>query len=172
MKTFLKHSLDLTLCQTQLAELKQLLQANQVLSEQNDILPFFRARQQIAALMGSLHPRLNRSDLIAFEYDLFGDFSCDLVIGDSVRQSYCFVEFENAVANSVFVSNAKKVTPEWSGRFEHGFSQIVDWFWKLNDLERTEDFENRFRSRSIDYVGLLVIGRKEHLDLREQKRLQ
>jgi Domain of unknown function (DUF4263) len=52
-----------------------------------------------------------------------------------------------------------------------GFNQIVDWFWKLNDLERTDDFENRFNSRSIDYTGLLIIGRDRDLEPREKRRL-
>ena len=35
-----------------------------------------------------------RFDLLAWEYDLFGDFSCDLVVGDSVRKAFNFIEFE------------------------------------------------------------------------------
>ncbi|WP_446391373.1 Shedu anti-phage system protein SduA domain-containing protein [Coleofasciculus sp. B1-GNL1-01] len=50
-------------------------------------------------------------------------------------------------------------------------SQIIDWFWKLDDLEKTNDYENRFNSRSIDYMGLLIIGRNENLKFREKTRL-
>lgn len=37
--------------------------------------------------------------------------------------------------------------------------------------ERTDDFENRFGSRRIDYVGMLIIGRNHDLEPREKKRL-
>ena len=63
-------------------------------------------------------------------------------------------------------------TPEWSSRFEKGFTQILDWFWKLDDLEKTDAFEDRFTARNIDYMGLLIIGRNEHLEPREKKRLE
>ena len=55
-----------------------------------------------------------------------GNFLSDLVVGDSVTQSYCFVEFEEAAPTSLFVSKPDISTPEWSPRFERGFSQIVD----------------------------------------------
>ena len=109
---------------------------------------------------------------MAFEYDIFGDFSADLVIGDSLKKAYCFVEFEDAASASLFVSKQGKSTPEWSPRFEKGFSQIVDWFWKLDDLEKTDAFEDRFAARNIDYMGLLIIGRNEDLKFREKKRLE
>ncbi|MEQ8960543.1 MAG: DUF4263 domain-containing protein [Coleofasciculus sp. C2-GNP5-27] len=57
--------------------------------------------------------------------------------GDSVKKAYCFVEFENADSNSIFVDKPGKSSPEWSSRFEKCFSQIIDWFWKLDDLEKT-----------------------------------
>jgi hypothetical protein len=48
---------------------------------------------------------------------------------------------------------------------------LIDWFCKLNDMERTDDFESKFGSRSIDYFGLLVVGRTQSLAPREQRRL-
>lgn len=171
MKSFLQLDFNPSICRAELAELKQLLESKRGLSERDDILPFFRERHHLSAFVGSYHPKINRFDRIAFEYDLFGDFSADLVVGDSLKKSFCFVEFEEAASNSIFISKAGKSSPEWSPRFEKGFSQIVDWFWKLDDLQKTEDFENRFNSRSIDYMALLIIGRNEDLQSRERKRL-
>jgi hypothetical protein len=108
---------------------------------------------------------------VAYEYDLFGDFACDLVVGDSVTRTYGFIEFEDASPNSIFVQRGARVTPEWSPRFEHGYSQIVDWFCKLNDMEKTDEFDTRFGGRSIKYFGLLVIGRSETFTPRESRRL-
>lgn len=172
MKQFLKFHFDPILCHQQLDEFRYLMQSREFLSEFDDILPFFKQRHQLSALVGSYHAKIIRPDIIAFEYDIFGDLKIDLVVGYSVTNAYCFIEFEDATANSIFVSKAGKSTPEWSPRFERGFNQIVDWFWKLNDFEKTDDFENRFNSRSIDYTGLLIIGRNEHLERREKKRLQ
>jgi Domain of unknown function (DUF4263) len=171
MKDFIHLEFDPSICQSELTELKRLLQSKHSLSERDDILPFFRERQHLSAFVGSYHPKINRFDRVAFEYDLFGDFAADLVVGDSVKKSYCFVEFEDAASNSIFISKPGKSSPEWSPRFEKGFSQIVDWFWKLDDLKKTEDFENRFNPRAIDYMALLIIGRNEYLEPREKKRL-
>lgn len=170
MKKFLTVEFDLIACRKQLSEFKELLRRKS-LSELDDILPFFREHQQLSLFISSYNPNIIRRDRIAFEYDIFGDFRSDLVLGDSVSHSYCFVEFEDAAANSIFVSKSGRSVPDWSPRLDRGFNQILDWFWKLNDFERTEEFENRFNSRSIDYNGLLVIGRDEYLEPREKKRL-
>ena len=172
MKNFSALEFDQSLCRSEIGELQQLLQRRRGLSERDDIIPFFRKRQHLSAFVASYHPDIIRRDRIAFEYDIFGDFASDLVVGDSINRAYCFVEFEDAATNSIFVAKAGKNTPEWSPRFERGLSQIVDWFWKLDDLERTDDFENRFNGRTIDYIGLLIIGRNENLELRERRRLE
>jgi len=172
MKSFSLINFDSIICREQLAELQQLIQSSESLSERNDILPFFRERLHLSASVGLFNTEIIRPDRIAFEYDIFGDFASDMVVGDSVNHSYCFVEFEDASPNSIFLSKGGRSTPDWSPRFEHGYSQIVDWFWKLSDLERTDDFQNRFNSRSIDYIGLLIIGRGKNLGLREQRRLK
>ncbi|NER39174.1 MAG: DUF4263 domain-containing protein [Oscillatoria sp. SIO1A7] len=172
MKNLSKFEFNPRICRDQIFELQRLLQSRRFLSERDDILPFFRERQHLSAFVSSFHPRIIRYDRIAFEFDIFGDFKSDLVVGDSVTQSYCFVEFEEAAATSLFASKSDRSTPEWSPRFERGFSQIVDWFCKLDELEKTDSFEDRFGSRSIDYMGLLVIGRSESLEPRERRRLR
>ncbi|RUS96172.1 hypothetical protein DSM106972_088430 [Dulcicalothrix desertica PCC 7102] len=171
MKNFINIDFDLSICRSQLAEFQALLQSKKSLSEKEDILPFFRDRVHLSAFLASYNIKISRYDRLAFEYDIFGDFTADLVVGDSVTKSYCFIEFEDARPNSVFVKKTGKYSPDWSPRFEKGFSQVVDWFWKLDDLEKTDDFESRFDSRNIDYIGLLFIGRTEYLEVKEKKRL-
>ena len=61
---------------------------------------------------------------------------------------------------------------EWAPTFARGFCQIVDWFAKLADQEKTDDFDKRFGARSIDYTGLLVVGRNRHLEAGEHRRLE
>ncbi|MDR3639121.1 MAG: DUF4263 domain-containing protein [Isosphaeraceae bacterium] len=161
---------DLDRCRIELAEFKSFLDENNELDEKS-ILRFFRRRLQLTASVGAINPESRTIDRYAFEYPLFGNFACDLVVGDSAKPSYCFVEFEDARSNSIFVKRRRDV-PEWASRFERGYSQIIDWFWKLDDMSRTGDFEHRFGDRSVDYTALLVIGRRGHLSVRERERLK
>lgn len=170
MKTFLKHTFDPNACLNEVTDLRSLLNAKAVLSERNDILPFFRARPNLSAFLGSYFPKLRSFDRLAYEYQLFGDLSCDLVVGDSTTGWYCFIEFENADEHSIFQTKRPKTTPEWSTRFEHGFSQIIDWFWKLEDFRHTADLQSRFERNLVRYYGMLVLGRDRDLEYREKLR--
>jgi hypothetical protein len=170
MKEFLRISFDAKQCRRELADFNQLLQGKRELEETADIKPFFQAHQQLAAFLGSCAPTITRYDLLAHEYQLFGDFSCDLVVGDSVRKTFGFVEWEDATVGSLFRQQGKKATPEWSSRLEGGFSQIIDWFCKLDDMARTDEFETRFGAKNIRYFGLLVIGRDEWLAHPRERR--
>ncbi len=171
MKQFDALQFDLEQCRVEVAELQALLAAHSELKESQDILPFFRARRHLAAFLGSYEADMVRCDRIAFEYDLFGDFSCDLAVGDSANRTYGFIEFEDAAPNSIFVQRGAKATPDWSSRFEHGYSQVIDWFCKLDDMEKTDEFEARFGARSVTFFGLLVVGRSEGFSVRELRRL-
>lgn len=57
-------------------------------------------------------------------------------------------------------------------RFEQGYSQIVDWFWKLDDFRRTGEFAERFGAPTAEFTGLLVIGRETFLSGQERDRLE
>ncbi len=169
MKAFIEVAPDPIASRAQIGELGQLLRDQGKLEERKHILPFFRSRPHLAAALGSINPALITPDRIAFEYDLFGDFKCDRVVGDSRRKAYSFIEFEEGGPGSVFVAKARKASPEWSPRFDHGFSQIIDWFWKLRDLERTHEFQARF-GEPIEYSAMLVIGRGMSFGPREDRR--
>lgn len=172
MKEFEPFEFDPDICRKELKELKVLLDENRDLKEREDILPFFKARRHLSAFAGSYVPDIVSFDMIAYELSIYGDFSSDLAIGDSETKTFCFVEFEDATTTSIFRKRDKKFTPEWSPRFEHGFSQIVDWFWKLDDMSRTADFKNKFGADYVKYHGLLVLGRSTALEYREQQRLK
>ena len=55
------------------------------------------------------------------------------------------------------------ITYEWSPRFEHGFSQVVDWHYRMDDLRRTSKIQEHFGSNVLDYEGILIIGRDEFI---------
>lgn len=169
-KEFKRIQFDPGRCRSEVEDLRKLLATNRELQERKQILPFFKERLHLSAFLGSYHPEIVRYDLVAHELPLFGDFVADLVVGDSKSSAFAFVEFEDASLDSIFVK--KKATPDRSPRFEHGFSQLVDWFFKLHEQGQTVDFEHKFGSRTIRHLGLIVIGRTEHLGIREEQRLR
>lgn len=171
MKSFVPLNWSLASATTEAAELRTLLTEKEILDERKDILPFFNRRPHLAALCAFYSPYQAIPNRIAFEFDLFGDFQCDLVVG-TWESEYCFVEFENADHDSIFTVKKGKSTPEWSSRFEKGYSQVADWFHKLSDMNSTTEFVARFGKRDVRYHGLLVIGRDGRLERREVGRLQ
>jgi hypothetical protein len=170
MKEFTRHAFDPVAGRRGLDALRDLLAAKAELEEAADIKPFFEAHPQVALLLGAFGWNPVRCDLLAFQYQLFGDYSCDLVVGDGVHKVYGFIEWESAADDSLFRQQGRKATPEWSSRLERGFSQIVDWFHKLDDMERTDEFEARFGARHVDYFGMLVIGRDRLLSHPRERR--
>jgi hypothetical protein len=161
----------LSKCVKELKELRKLLLGSSALSERDEILPFFKERLHLSAFVGSFHEDLLNYNLVAHEYNLFGDFMCDLVVGDSANKGYGFVEFEDAAPNSIFVKKKGKASLEWAPRFERGFSQLIDWFYKLDDMEKTAEFAGRFGAPVVKYFGLLVVGKDESLKDKEARRL-
>jgi Domain of unknown function (DUF4263) len=168
-KGFTRLQWDPEKCRKELEAFRKLLGGTGTLKEKAEILPFFKANVHLSAFIGSCDSDITLFDLFAHEYALFGDFLCDLVVGDSTTKRYVFVEFEDAAPNSIFVP--KKATPEWAPRLEHGYSQIVDWFWKLHDMEKTDEYADRFGT-GARYFGLLIVGRTENLGPRELRRLE
>lgn len=172
MKTFIHHSLSIKDCVNELAEFEALLASKAELKEREEILPFFRKSLNLAAFLGTYIPDIANPDRVANEYDIFGDFACDLAVGDSESKNFLLVEFEDARCESLFTKNGAKSTPEWAPRLEHGFSQVLDWFWKVSDMEKSDDYENRFGARHVAIHGLVVVGREQTLQPREKNRLR
>ena len=172
MKEFLSHEFNVDQCLAEVLEFKKILETNVELTERDDILPFFREKHHLSAFIASNVPSIHRYDLLAYEYDLFGDFTVDLVVGDSRSHNFLFVEFEDAKRFSIFGKTGRRAAPDWANRIEHGISQVIDWFWKLSDHGHTVDFELRFGSREIRAHGLVIVGRNMDMSSRERKRLQ
>lgn len=159
MKTFEPIAFDYPQCRREVEEMRSFLDTKTALSEKNDILPFFQAKRQLATLFGMFNSRIGLADRFAKEFNVFGDFSCDVAVGDWERRAYCFVEFEDAREQSIFEKKGDKATREWGRRFEHGYSQIIDWLHKLSGREVSNDNLARFGAHEITYEAVLVIGR-------------
>jgi hypothetical protein len=171
MPDFQPFVFDPVACQQQVQELKVLLDNSADLGEAV-FHDFFEPRLHLRALIGPYHPWLAVPDRLAWQYPIFGDFRCDFAIGDWTQKAYTFVEYEDARPNSLFVKQGEKVNRAWSPRFESGFSQIIDWFYKLQMMTDSPDMEARFGKRAIRYAGVLIIGRDQHLQTGERLRLE
>jgi hypothetical protein len=172
VKNLQPHTLDPKHCRIEWKDLAALLASNSVLSETKHVLPFFKNRHNLSLLICSYFPKIKAPDRLAHEYEIYGDFVADLIVGDSSVHHYLLVEFENGAADSVFKQKGKKSTPDWAPRFEGAYSQLVDWLWKLEDMRSTADFVNTFGSRHATFQGLIVIGKDMNLSQQEQDRLK
>ncbi|MDD1428630.1 DUF4263 domain-containing protein [Dolichospermum sp. ST_sed9] len=162
--------IDIKQCWVELKEFENLLRDNKELNERRDILPFFKGRPHLSACIGWYAPD-NLCNQIKHEFTLSGEFRADLVVGDSVNNIYCFIEFEDATKDSIFVNKGRS-TSEWAPRFKDGFSQIIDWFWRIDDYKNTAQFRSIFGTENIEYQGIIVIGRDEFLSELEKARLK
>lgn len=159
-------------CEKELLQFGELLQRKIDLKESDDILPFFKKHLHLSAFIACNVPNLSKYDRIKHECKFSKDFQADLVIGDSRKHAYCFVEFENGQKNSIFKKGKRQNAPEWSRRFEEGYSQIIDWFWKLDDIKNTSEVRRDFGSNSFTAHGILVIGRTQYLSDTDKERLK
>jgi hypothetical protein len=157
-------------CQRELNAFGRLLRRPS-LSERRDILPFFRKRRQLSAFIGTFIPDIGPAPLLAHEFPFFGDFSADLVLGSRESKRFCVIEFEDGRPSSIFRKVGKKATTEWSPRFEHGFSQLVDWFYSLDDNKKTNGFKKRFGHNHIKFFGMVIVGRNAGVSDHDRTRL-
>jgi len=132
MKNLRRHTLSPANCRQEWNEFAGLLQSKPTLSERRDVLPFFKNRQDLSLLICSYFPKIKKPDCIAHEFEIYGDFVADLVVGGLWQHRYLLVEFEDGKPDSVFKQKGKRATPDWASRFEGAYSQLVDWLWKLD----------------------------------------
>jgi hypothetical protein len=166
------HTIDAKHCRKQWKEFADLLASKPALSEAGDILPFFKTRHDLSLWICNYFPMIKAPDRVAHEYEIYGDFVADLIVGDSSVNHYLLVEFENGAPDGVFKQKGKKATPDWAPRFEGAYLQLVDWLWKLEDMRSTSDFVNTFGNRHAKSQGLIVIGKDMNLLPQEQDRLK
>jgi hypothetical protein len=171
-KEFKQITLEPKRCRFQIDEFGALLKSKASLSEKDDIQPFFKKRPQISAFIGSYMRDSGPATDYAFEYPFYGDFAADLLVGDKSGRRFCVIEFEDARKDSIFKVPKSKSTTQWSQRFEHGFSQIVDWFTLLDDLKKTERFKKDFGHNHIRFSALLIIGRDAGVTGYDRVRLE
>jgi hypothetical protein len=174
MKTFEPLALDRAILAYNLNELKALLASEAHLKERDRLIPFFKERPHLCTALGCANSAVELPDRWANELDLFGDFVCDLAAGDNEANAYTLIEFEDAQECSILSKLAKgKTMKRWSPRFEHGFSQLVDWAWRLSaEAGTSEAFRRIFGGHHPVIHFVLVIGRDAGLDPSDLARLR
>ncbi len=150
------------------AALGSLLASKGDLTEAGDILPLFKASRHLSAFLGIFALNIGPATELAYEFPFFGDYRADLLVGSKSAAQFCVVEFEDGGSESIFKKQPNRPNPEWSARFEHGFSQLTDWFFNLDDYKKTHGFTKTFGYGHVSFTGLLIIGRSASLD--EMKR--
>jgi hypothetical protein len=163
---------DLAALDGELRALGAFLKSKADLSEKKDIQPFFKARKHLSAFLGTFSPAVGPATELAFEFPFFGDFSADVLLGNKKAGEFCVVEFEDGRRDSLFKRQPARGNPEWSARFEHGFSQFVDWFYHLDDFKGTKGFAKTFGNGHVRFTGLLIVGRGAGLDDAQRARLR
>ncbi len=142
--------------------------------ERAELAPFFKARKNLVAAIGFTRSDFGFPDRVSTELDLFGDFVCDAASGDSKRKAFLLIEFEDATQRSVLDRAAApgKIKP-WSRRFEHGFSQLIDWAWRLSSESHSSQASRRiFGVNDPSIHFLLIAGRDADLGDDDQARIR
>lgn len=171
MKEFIELKFSIKKAEEELLEFEQFITGHPSLQERREILPFFREHPQLSAFIADIIPDMLRFDRLAYEYDIFGDFSADMLIGDWQHHTFCFIEFEDAQTTSIF-EPSNRYAPKFSKRFEQAYGQVIDWFWKLEDVKNTAEYRHRFGSSIIDYYGIIIIGYNKGLTEAQKERLR
>ncbi|MFU2209668.1 Shedu immune nuclease family protein [Solidesulfovibrio sp. C21] len=172
MKNLSPLHFDASKCRDEWNDFSYLLGSKASLEEAKDILPFFKVHIQLSSLISRYIAVFRQCDVYAHEYEIYGDFTADLVIGDTSTKHYLLVEFENAAPDGIFKRKPGKSTPVWAPRFEGAFSQIIDWMWKLDDMRSTGDYLYAFGDREVKFHGLIVVGMGMSLDASDANRLE
>jgi hypothetical protein len=163
---------DHALFESELAAMGTLLASKANLSETDDIQPLFKTSKHLSAFLGTFAPDIGPATELGFEFPFFGDYRADLIVGSKSACHFCVVEFEDGGPDSIFKKQPNRSNPEWSGKFEHGFGQLTDWFFNLDDYKKTHGFTKTFGYGHVSFTGLLVIGRAEGLDDMKRTRLR
>ncbi|HEX4125022.1 MAG TPA: hypothetical protein VHY37_09885 [Tepidisphaeraceae bacterium] len=95
MSTLPEYMFDKASLLKEISEFEKLLATKQVLSERDDVLPFFKQRPHLSAFIAVSMTGIQTADRLKQEFKFASKFAADLVIGDSKKSTFFFVEFED-----------------------------------------------------------------------------
>lgn len=159
--------LSVARAEKELEEFKQFLERNDFFPEK-EVVKQLRERPHLSCLIGTLTSGLAPA-VYKFEFQIMGAFRADLVVGS--KDQFVFVEFEGAEQRSIFGSRKTNQMRDWSHQVGHGFGQLVDWAWAINDNQHSNLFKNALGCDKWSSEFLLVCGRESNLSATELGRL-
>jgi len=170
MSLFESITVSTTAAETELLAFRQFLDTNETFSEKM-VVTELKKMPNLSCLIGHLNYGAPRANVYKFEFPLMGSFKADLVVGNSRAKKFALVEFESGKKFSLFKRRGTLQYRDWSAEFEHGFGQLIDWGWIIDDCRQTQNFKNIFGCDDISVVYLLVCGRNSQMeDETERKR--
>ena len=114
------------LFEKELDEFGDLLRDNDILEKENQIQPFFKNRHHLCSGVGLLN--IFKPNSIIFDFEIGGELTCDLLLISNHHTMSYLVKFEDAQPDSLFAMVENKEISKFSSRFEHSYSQILEWF--------------------------------------------
>jgi hypothetical protein len=144
--------------ESELSGFRQFLDQNETFSERS-VVTELKKRPNLSCLLGHLHYGTPRANVYKFEFPLMGSFKADLVVGNLQARKFALIEFESGKKFSLFKKRGTLQNRDWSAEFEHGFGQLIDWGWIIDDCRQSKSFRNLFGCEDLSVVYLLVCGR-------------
>jgi hypothetical protein len=161
---------DSTLLLMEIEEFRQFLATNPQ-GEREQFLPFFGRHEQLCAFLATLNDQVSFGTHVRAELSLWGDFVCDLVVGNLDDGAFVLIVFEDAGRNSLFRPKPKRKNSVWGQRVEQAVSQLSDWLFRLNSEGPSDQMERDFGVRRINVMGLIVVGRSIDVTQYDRARL-
>jgi len=143
--------------EAELTALEALLASKDDLSETDDIGPLFKVSRQLSAFLG---PSPRTSDRRPSWPSSSGSSATTGPTSswEASRPPLLRGRVRGRGPRQHLQEAADPIQPEWSARFEHGFSQLTDWFFNLDDYKKTHGFTKTFGYGHVSFTGLLIIG--------------
>src|ERR1700730_15363670 len=139
--------------------------------ERAQFLPFFAQHPQLCAHLGTLNDRVSVGTHVKSELSLWGDFTCDLVVGNLDDGAFVFIEFEDAAKAGLFRSQPGRRNSHWGQRVEQGISQVTDWLFRISSEGSSDRMERDFGARHITIMALVVVGRSSEVNDYDRSRM-
>ena len=155
---------------TEIEEFRQFLTTNPR-GERKHFLPFFGAHTQLCAFLGTLNDKVSSGTHVKAELPLWGDFVCDLAVGNLDDGAFVLIEFEDAGVKSLFQRKRKRKNNAWGQRVEQAMSQLTDWLFRLDSEGPSNQMERDFGTRNATVMGLIVVGRSQDVISYDRIRL-
>jgi hypothetical protein len=140
----------------EIEEFREFLKCNPR-GEREHFLPFFAKHNQLCSFLATLNDRVSVGTHLKVELPLWGDFICDLAVGNLDDSAFVLVEFEGAAETSLFRPKPNRKNNIWGQRVEQAVSQLTDWLFRLNSEGSSDQMERDFGSRRIK-TSLHMIG--------------